>query len=114
MHGYTVRFDGASDEPGPNYTAMRGRFVILKGDRELTTLAPERRAYVQPQQTTTVPALMTTPLGDLYAVIGDPQAAGANPNPGFKMSIFPRIASATIGSSSGGNRGTRRSERSIM
>jgi len=71
--GYTVRFDGAQAEPGPNYTAQRGMFTVLKGERQITVLGPERRTYVQPPQTTTVPSLMTTPLADLYTVIGDPQ-----------------------------------------
>ncbi|TAL00674.1 MAG: heme lyase CcmF/NrfE family subunit [Rhodospirillaceae bacterium] len=71
--GYTLRFDGATPVRGPNYDAMRGQFVITKGTREITTLGPERRTYVQPQQTTTMPALLTTPLADLYTVIGDPQ-----------------------------------------
>ena len=35
MAGYTLRFDGAQEEPGPNYDAMRGSFV-RSGAREKT------------------------------------------------------------------------------
>jgi cytochrome c-type biogenesis protein CcmF len=77
MAGYAVRFDGAVETPGPNYDAMRANFVVLKGGREITTLHPERRSYVQPRQATTVPSVLSTPLADIYTVIGDPQGDGA-------------------------------------
>jgi cytochrome c-type biogenesis protein CcmF len=75
--GYTLRFDGAVAEPGPNYDAMRGSFVVLRGEREIATLHPERRTYVQPHQSTTVPSVLSMPLADIYTVIGDPQGNGA-------------------------------------
>jgi cytochrome c-type biogenesis protein CcmF len=56
---------------------MRANFVVLKGDREITTLHPERRSYVQPRQATTVPSVLSMPLADIYTVIGDPQGNGA-------------------------------------
>src|SRR5579871_4070191 len=71
--GYTLRFDGAVPVQGPNYDAMRGQFVITKEGHAVTTLAPERRTYVQPRQTVAAPAILHTALGDLYTVIGDPQ-----------------------------------------
>jgi cytochrome c-type biogenesis protein CcmF len=73
MAGYTLRFDGADDVPGPNYDAMRGSFAVLKGGKEIAKLHPERRMYVQPRQATTVPSILSMPLADIYTVIGEPQ-----------------------------------------
>jgi cytochrome c-type biogenesis protein CcmF len=73
--GYTVRFDGAEPVQGPNYSAARGNFTVLKDGRVIASLASERRTYIQPQQTTTVPAVHSMPLADIYAVIGEPQGA---------------------------------------
>ncbi len=70
--GYTLRFEGATDVPGPNYSAKEGRFVVLKGDDEIGVLTPQRREYIQPRQVGTSPAIMTVALGDIYAVLGDP------------------------------------------
>jgi cytochrome c-type biogenesis protein CcmF len=74
--GYTLRFDGTNPAQGPNYAALRGDFAVLRGDRELAHLYPERRTYDQPPQQTTWAAIRSTPLGDLYAVIGDADGDG--------------------------------------
>ena len=46
--------------------------VVLKGDDEIGVLTPQRREYIQPRQVGTSPAIMTVALGDIYAVLGDP------------------------------------------
>jgi cytochrome c-type biogenesis protein CcmF len=73
--GYTVRFDGTTPHRGPNYDAARGQFTVMKGDRIVATLESERRSYIQPQQTTTVPAVHSMPFADIYTVVGEPQGA---------------------------------------
>ena len=74
--GYTVTFEGAADFVGPNYSGQRGSFAVKKGERVVATLTPERRVYIQPQQQTTEADILTTPLADIYTVLGDPQADG--------------------------------------
>jgi len=75
MAGYTIRFDGATPHRGPNYDAARGQFTVMKGDRVIATLGSERRTYIQPQQTTTVPAVHSMMLADIYTVVGEPDGA---------------------------------------
>ena len=74
--GYALRFEGATDVQGPNYTAKEGRFVVLKGEREIAVLKPQRREYLQPRQVGTAPAIHSTARGDVYAVLGDPDGEG--------------------------------------
>ena len=76
LAGYTVTFAGAADFTGPNYSGQRGTFEVRRGGDAIATLHPERRVYIQPQQQTTEADILTLPLGDIYAVLGDPQADG--------------------------------------
>ncbi|MSO91835.1 MAG: heme lyase CcmF/NrfE family subunit [Rhodospirillales bacterium] len=71
--GYAYTFQGARRADGPNYTAVRGTFTVRKDDRPFATLEPEKRIYAVRSQPTTEAAIRTTFLGDLYAVIGDPE-----------------------------------------
>ena len=95
--GYVVRFDGATPVQGPNYSALRGRFVVSTSDRELAVLTPERRSYTQPQQQTTVASILTTPFADVYAVLGDPQETnGAFVTRVYFQPLVPWIWSGVI------------------
>ena len=73
--GYGLRFNGTAPVSGPNYVAVQGTFTILDGEKEIAIAVSQRRTYTQPPQTTTVPGVHTTILGDFYAVIGEPQGA---------------------------------------
>ena len=75
--GYEVRFDGVEPYRGPNFVANRGSFTVLRGGREISTLHPEKRLYVEAQ-----PPMPTTEAGidygftrDVYITLGDPQTA---------------------------------------
>ncbi|MGE4527088.1 MAG: heme lyase CcmF/NrfE family subunit [Rhodospirillaceae bacterium] len=59
--------------PGPNYIATRAR---VEGPGGLV-LTPETRRYENPPQTTTEAAIVSTPFGDTYAVIGEGGPGGA-------------------------------------
>ena len=76
MAGYDYRFDGATDARGPNYVARRGVFTILRNGEARHTLVAEKRRYIVERRETTEAAIEITPLGDIYAVIGDPAADG--------------------------------------
>ena len=79
VSGYEYAFKGARQVPGPNYTAVRGTFVVSRDGAPVVVLSPEKRVYQVQGQPTTEAAIHTTFLGDLYAVIGDPsnEAPGA-------------------------------------
>ncbi len=62
--------------PGPNYVAQRGTFDVTKGYSFKLTLEPEKRVFTVSRQQTTEAAIYPTFLGDLYAVLGDPDGQG--------------------------------------
>ncbi|MBA1333160.1 hypothetical protein QQ73_19580, partial [Candidatus Endoriftia persephone str. Guaymas] len=43
--GYTFKFGGVSDYPGPNYNAHRGRFEVSQEGQLIAVLEPEKRTY---------------------------------------------------------------------
>jgi cytochrome c-type biogenesis protein CcmF len=61
---------------GPNYTASRATFLATKNGHTVARLTPERRMYQTPPRQTTNAAIHTNLLGDIYAVIGDPDEKG--------------------------------------
>jgi cytochrome c-type biogenesis protein CcmF len=69
---YDYLFEGAERHPGPNYTAVAGRFSVSRDGRPVVVLTPEKRTYPVERRQTTEAAIHTTFWGDLYAVIGDP------------------------------------------
>jgi cytochrome c-type biogenesis protein CcmF len=71
--GYQVRFLGEEENvKGPNYTATRGNFIATRDGRLVADLAPERRQYLNPQQSKSTVAIYTNFISDLYVVLGDP------------------------------------------
>jgi len=73
---YDLTFKNAGTIQGPNYSALRGIFdVSIDGDH-VTTMAPETRSYPTSTMTTTEAAIRPTIVGDLYAVIGEPDGKG--------------------------------------
>ncbi len=75
VSGYTFTLKHAGQVPGPNYEALRGIFDVTSGGFS-AQLEPEKRVYVVSRQPTTEAAIHSTFLGDLYAVIGDPDGKG--------------------------------------
>jgi len=75
VSGYTFTLIDAREVPGPNYQALRGTFEVKSGSLILR-LQPEKRVYTVSRQPTTEAAIHPTFLGDIYAVIGDPDGQG--------------------------------------
>jgi len=75
--GYTFRFDGVQDVMGPNYTAARGTFHVIKDGRETAVMYPEKRRYTAQNQVMTEAAIDTGLLRDLYVSLGEPIDDGA-------------------------------------
>jgi cytochrome c-type biogenesis protein CcmF len=75
--GYTFRFDGATQVPGPNYVAARGTVRVSRDGRELRTMYPEKRLYTVQQMPMTEAAIDPGFTRDLYISMGEPASATA-------------------------------------
>ncbi|MCB2101487.1 MAG: heme lyase CcmF/NrfE family subunit [Rhodobacterales bacterium] len=75
--GYVYTFKGASEGRGPNYSYISGVFDVTRNGQPVTTLESEKRIYPVRGMPTTEAAIESLFLGDLYAVIGDPQEDGS-------------------------------------
>lgn len=69
--GYTFKFEGVSDYPGPNYTAHRGMFKVTKPGESEVTLHPEKRTYYVQTRPMTEAAIDPGWTRDLYVSLGD-------------------------------------------
>ncbi len=75
--GYVIRFEGTHPVSGPNWRGTEGRLVVLRNDREVAVLTPQRRHYPVANMGTTEAAIRTSGFADLYAVIGETAENGA-------------------------------------
>jgi cytochrome c-type biogenesis protein CcmF len=73
---YTLRFDGVTQEQGPNYRASRAHIALMDGARVQTTMTPEQRIYPAEGQDMADTAIRTTGLQDLYLALGDDRGQG--------------------------------------
>ncbi|HWY62276.1 MAG TPA: heme lyase CcmF/NrfE family subunit [Rhizomicrobium sp.] len=73
---YTLRFDGVTQELGPNYRASRAHIALMDGARVQTMLTPEQRIYPAEGQETANTAIRTTGFQDLYLALGDDRGGG--------------------------------------
>jgi len=75
--GYEFRLDDVAHSRGPNYEADRGTVTVLRNDRVVTVLHPEKRAYVSGGQVMTEAAIRPGITKDLYVALGEPLGGGA-------------------------------------
>ncbi|HYM30012.1 MAG TPA: heme lyase CcmF/NrfE family subunit [Candidatus Cybelea sp.] len=75
--GYVFTLAGIEPARGPNYEAQRATIDVTRGGRLVAVMHPETRHYPVPPTDTTEVALQTTPVRDLYAVVGEPDGNGA-------------------------------------
>ena len=73
---YEIRFDGAKEITGPNYTATEGDFAVLVDGQQVARLKPQKRFYPVSNMPTTEAAIDIGFTRDVYVVIGDAQDAG--------------------------------------
>ena len=74
--GYRITLERVETRPGPNYDATVASMSVSRNGRQIATLHPEKRIYPVQAMPTTEAAIRSTPLGDLYLVIGDRQEGG--------------------------------------
>jgi cytochrome c-type biogenesis protein CcmF len=76
LAGYTIALDGVNQVRGPDYTATRADLRLLKGDRLIAEMHPEKRFFALENGNQTDVAIRTNLVADVYAVIGDPDGKG--------------------------------------
>lgn len=72
---WQVRFAGVDPVAGPNWTAIEGHLQASRGGRTVR-LDPQSRTFSDPPTETNEAAIRTLWDGQLYTVIGRPEAAG--------------------------------------
>jgi cytochrome c-type biogenesis protein CcmF len=92
--GERLRFEGIVEVQGPNYVARQGRLTLLDSGRVLT---PERRSYPVQQMPTTEAAIDSTPLRDIYAVVGDPSGSPSEPSWAIHVYYNPLVMFIWLG-----------------
>ncbi len=70
--GYEFRFNGVTEEQGPNYVAGKGHVTVSKDGKLVTELFPEKRQYNVSGMPMTEAAIRTGFLRDLYVSLGEP------------------------------------------
>jgi cytochrome c-type biogenesis protein CcmF len=75
--GYTFVFQGVDETRGPNYLSDRGHVQVLRGDRELVLLHPEKRAYASGGQVLTEAGIRPGLTGDVFVALGESLGDGA-------------------------------------
>ncbi len=71
------RLDGVQARPGPNYDADRATIAMLRDDREVAVLHPEKRRYLSGGQVMSEVALRPGVTRDVYVALGEPLGDGA-------------------------------------
>nr|WP_255682166.1 heme lyase CcmF/NrfE family subunit [Luteimonas sp. BDR2-5] len=73
----SFEFDGVAHADGPNYSADRGTVRLLRDDRVVAILHPEKRAYASGGQVMTETAIRPGVTRDVYVALGEPLGDGA-------------------------------------
>jgi cytochrome c-type biogenesis protein CcmF len=83
LGSYRYTLEEVTEGQGPNYFSQTARFRVFEGEEEIAVLEPEKRLYPVQQMPTTEAAIRSGLLGDLYAVIGEPDGKG-----GYAVRIY--------------------------
>jgi cytochrome c-type biogenesis protein CcmF len=74
---YVFQFDGVRDVDGPNFHSTEGVVKVLRNDRLITTLLPEKRRYYVRRDVMTEAAIDPGFTRDLYVALGEPRGDGS-------------------------------------
>ena len=77
ISGYVLHFDKIETVKGPNFVADYASIDVLLNGKPIATVHPQRRYFALQDQTTSVTAIRTNFLSDLYVALGDPTANGS-------------------------------------
>jgi cytochrome c-type biogenesis protein CcmF len=70
--GLTFRFDGVKSAVGPNFKADQGTLTVLKDDKIVASLNPQKRQYSRGSQVQTESAIDPGLFRDIYVALGEP------------------------------------------
>jgi len=70
--GYTFRFAGTREVPGPNYQALEGRIEVSRDGNAVAVLFPQKRKYLASGQVMTEAGIKNGLFRDLYVSLGEP------------------------------------------
>lgn len=70
--GYTFRFAGTREVPGPNYQALEGRVEVSRDGNAVAVLFPQKRKYLASGQIMTEAGIENGLFRDLYVSLGEP------------------------------------------
>jgi cytochrome c-type biogenesis protein CcmF len=76
LAGYVLHFDKIQTVPGPNFTADEASISIWRDGKAIAVVHPERRYFPLQDETTSMTAVRTNLLADLYLALGDPDGHG--------------------------------------
>jgi cytochrome c-type biogenesis protein CcmF len=77
LGGYSFRFEGVRDVPGPNYAAARGTVTVARDGTTIARLSPEKRVYRVQQNPMTEAAIIGGISRDIYVSLGESVGDGA-------------------------------------
>lgn len=84
INNYTITFDAINEISGPNYYAIKAKFLVTdKNNHTVTLLEPENRIYPVTTNRTTEVSIHTNLIRDLYVVLGE-----GNDNLGWVVRIY--------------------------
>ena len=76
LAGYVMHFDKVVRLQGPNYVAEQATIEVRRDGQTIAVMYPERRFFALQNQTTSVTAIRTSPVADLYLALGEAADAG--------------------------------------
>ena len=77
LAGYTLTFQGVTEVPGPNFSAVVADLSVSRDGKNVDRLKPEKRVYHASRKQMTESAIRYSVTGDLYASLGEPLKDGA-------------------------------------
>ena len=77
LAAFTATFNGVTEVPGPNYSAIVANISVSRDGVAVATLAPEKRVYHASRKQMSESAIRYSPVGDIYVVLGEPLKDGA-------------------------------------
>ena len=89
--GYSFKFVSIGEAPGPNYSAVKGRFEVTRDGKLEKILNPEKRNYFASGQTMTEAAIDSGFTRDLYVSLGEPVENTTDGAWGVRIYVKPFI-----------------------
>jgi len=102
LAGYQLHFNGTEKVEGPNFAADRATIEVTRNGAPIAVLHPERRFFALQQMTTSLTAIRTTFMSDLYVALGDPDDSGGSTIRAYWKPLVPWIWIGAVIMAAGG------------